>query len=82
MLLNEFIYFDSTQSDQVDDLRYNSDNDTSILKSKDLRKTRLTLRMLNDLRKAGDAREQEKKEELGLVRKMYAAPPPEAAPAA
>lgn len=81
MLLNEFIYFDGTQSDQVDDLRYNSDNDTSVLKSKDLRKTRLTLRMLNDLRKAGDAREQEKKEELDLVRKMYAAPPPEAAAA-
>jgi hypothetical protein len=35
--------------------------------------------MLNDLRKAGDAREKEKKEELGLVRKMYATPPPEAA---
>lgn len=82
MLLNEFIYFDGSQSDQVDDLRYNSDNDTSVLRSKDLRKTRLTLRMLNDLRKAGDAREQEKKEELGLVRKMYAAPPPEAATAA
>ena len=81
MLLNEFIYFDGQQSGQVDDLRYNSGNDTSVLKSKDLRKTRLTLRMLNDLRKAGDAREQEKKEELGLVRKMYAAPPPEAAPA-
>ena len=79
MLLNEFIYFDGQQLDPVDDLRYNSDNDTSVLKSKDLRKTRLTLRMLNDLRKAGDAREQEKKEELGLVRKMYAAPPPEAA---
>ena len=80
MLLNEFIYFDGKQSGQIDDLRYNTDNDTSVLKSKDLRKTRLTLRMLNDLRKAGDAREQEKKEELGLVRKMYAAPPPEAAP--
>ena len=78
MLLNEFIYFDGQQADQTDDLRYNADNDTSRLKSKDLRKTRLTLRMLNDLRKAGDAREQEKKEELGLVRKMYAAPPPEA----
>ena len=62
MLLNEFIYFDSQQPTQVDDLRYNSDNDTSVLKSKDLRKTRLTLRMLNDLRKAGDAREQEKKD--------------------
>lgn len=82
MLLNEFIYFDGQQSGQVDDLRYNSGNDTSVLKSRDLRKTRLTLRMLNDLRKAGDAREQEKKEELGLVRKMYAAPPPEAAPVA
>ena len=81
MLLNEFIYFDSQQSGQIDDLRYNSGNDTSVLKSRDLRKTRLTLRMLNDLRKAGDAREQEKKEELGLVRKMYAALPPEAAPA-
>jgi nucleosome binding factor SPN SPT16 subunit len=82
MLLTEFIYFNGQQADQVDDLRYNSDNDTSVLKSKDLRKTRLTLRMLNDLRKAGDAREQEKKEDLGLVRKMYAAPPPEAAPVA
>lgn len=82
MLLNEFMYFDSKQSDQIEDLRYNSDNDTSVLKSKDLRKTRLTLRMLNDLRKAGDAREEEKKVELGLVRKMYAAPPPEAVAAA
>jgi hypothetical protein len=79
MLLREFVYFDREQAEQTDDLRYNSDNDTSVLKSKDLRKTRLTLRMLNDLRKAGDAREKEKKEELGLVRKMYAAPPPEAA---
>jgi hypothetical protein len=65
----------------TDDNRYNSDNDTSVLKSSDLRKTRLTLRMLNDLRKAGDARESEKKEELALVRKMYATPPPEAMPA-
>jgi len=79
MLLNEFIYFDNKQSNQIDDLRYSSEHDTSVLKSTDLRKTRLTLRMLNDLRKAGDAREQEKKEELSLVRKMYAAPPPEAA---
>jgi hypothetical protein len=81
MFLREFIYFDRTQTEMVDDQRYNSDNDTSVLKSTDLRKTRLTLRMLNDLRKAGDAREVEQKEELALVRKMYAAPPPEAAPA-
>jgi hypothetical protein len=80
MFLREFIYFDRDQADMSDDNRYNSDNDTSVLKSTDLRKTRLTLRMLNDLRKAGDAREAEQVEELALVRKMYAVPP--AAPAA
>lgn len=62
-----------------DDLRYNSDNDTSPISQGDTRKTRLTLRMLNNLRKAGDAREQERKDEVALVRKMYAAPPPDAA---
>jgi hypothetical protein len=79
MILREFIYFDRKKSEMTDDLRYTSDNDTSILNSDDLRKTRLTLRMLNNLRKAGEAREIERREELGLVRKMYAAPPPDAA---
>lgn len=79
MFLREFIYFDKNRPNMVDDNRYESDKDTSILKMDDTRKTRLTFRMLNDLRKAGDAREKERKEELGLVRKMYAAPPPEQA---
>jgi len=77
MLLREFIYFDRQHNEMVDDQRYNSSNDTSVIGSDDLRKTRLTLRMLNDLRRAGDAREKEKKEELALVRKMYATPPSE-----
>ena len=79
MFLREFIYFDKSRPDMVDDNRYESDKDTSILKMDDTRKTRLTFGMLNDLRKAGDVREKERKEELGLVRKMYAAPPPEQA---
>ena len=79
MILREFMYFDKKNATPVEDNRYLSQNDTSVLRKSDVRKTRLTLRMLNDLRKAGDAREQEKKEELGLVRKMYAMPPPEAA---
>ena len=79
MILREFIYFDRRKSEMVDDLRYNSNHDTNILNPDDLRKTRLTLSMINDLRKAGEARENERREELGLVRKMYAAPPPEAA---
>jgi hypothetical protein len=79
MLLQEFMYFDRNQSSMTDDLRYKSEKDTSVLGTGDVRKTRLTLRMLNDLRRAGDARENERKEELALIRKMYAAPPPEAA---
>lgn len=79
MLLREFIYFDRKHAEMSNDLRYNSEKDTTIIGSDDLRKTRLTLGMLNNLRKAGDAREKERKEELALVRKMYAAPPPEAA---
>jgi len=79
MLLREFVYFDNKNAEPQEDNRYLSQNDTSVLKRSDLRKTRLTLKMLNDLRKAGEAREKERDEELGLVRKMYAAPPPEAA---
>jgi hypothetical protein len=81
MFLREFIYFDRDHSDPQDDNRYLSQNDKGILKSSDLRKTRLTLRMINDIRKAAEAHDKEKREELGLVRKMYAAPPPEEAAA-
>lgn len=77
MLLNEFIYFQDDQEEMTDSGRYESNHDSSVIRSKDLRKSRLTLKMLNELRKAGDAREREKKEELELVRTMYAAPEPE-----
>jgi hypothetical protein len=80
MLLREFIYFDNKNADpQVDD-RYLSQNDTDVLKSSDLRKTRLTLKMLGEIRRASEAHDREHEEEMGLVRKMYAAPPAEAAP--
>jgi len=79
MLLREFIYFDRDHADPQEDNRYLSQNDTGILRDADTRKMRLTLRMLNDIRKASDAHNKEQREELGLVRKMYATPPPEAA---
>lgn len=82
MILREFIYFDRDHADPQKDNRYISQNDTSVLKSSDLRKTRLTLKMINEIRRAAEAHDKEKREELGLVRKMYAAPPPEAAAAA
>jgi hypothetical protein len=82
MILREFIYFDRDHADLQKDNRYISQNDTSVLKSSDMRKTRLTLKMINDIRKAAEAHDKERRDELGLVRKMYAAPPPEAAAAA
>ncbi len=41
----------------------------------DLRKTRLTLRQLNKLRKMNDVRAVEYKEKLKLIRQQYAPPP-------
>jgi hypothetical protein len=77
MLLNEFLYFDKENLDPIEDDRYDIKKDKSVILSKDLRKSRLTLGMLNDLRKAGDAREKEQKEDLDLIRVMYATPPEE-----
>ena len=74
MLLQEFIYFEKDSGDLKSNDRYDSDRDTSVIINKDTRKMRLTLEMLNSLRKAGDAREQETKEDLELVRIMYAIP--------
>lgn len=78
MLLKEFMYFDRTHSEPVENNRYLNQNDTSVLKRGDTRKTRLTLKDINAIRKAAEAHQKEEKEELSLVRKMYATPPPEA----
>jgi hypothetical protein len=76
MLLQEFIYFNKPgQAQDDDESRYLSQNDTGILRRKDVRKTRLTLSMINALRNAGEERNKEKAKDLMLVRKMYAAPP-------
>ncbi|NBP00444.1 MAG: hypothetical protein EBU90_10035 [Proteobacteria bacterium] len=81
MLLKEFIYFDRKHLEMKDDQRYDSDRDVGVMYPDDVRKhSRLTLGMINNVRKATEARMKERKEDLALVRKMYAAPPPEAAP--
>lgn len=74
MLLQEFIYFEKDKAGLHTDNRYDPEHDTSVIFDKDNRKSRLTLKMLNNLRKAGDAREVETKQDLELVRIMYATP--------
>lgn len=80
MLLREFVYFNDKDSDQNQDRRYNPSDDKSILTVNDTRKTRLTLKTINKLRLAGEAREQETMEDLVLIRSMYANPPAEQMP--
>ena len=76
MILREFMYFDRNQLDTTGSDRYLSDNDTDTFKKSDTRKTRLTLKMISEIRRASDAHEVERKEELDLIKKMYAVPPP------
>lgn len=70
MILNEFW---SKEPEAYQDLS----KDNSQLELGDLRKTHLTLRQLNKLRRMNDVRTVEYKEKLKLVRKQYA-PAPEA----
>ena len=68
MLLTEFFRKDP---EAFQDLS----QDNSQPQEGDLRKSRLTLRQLNKLRKMNDVRTYEFKEKLKLVRKQYAPPP-------
>jgi hypothetical protein len=74
MLLKEFITINRNQNSFDENDRYDPSQDVSVIDVNDLRKSRLTLKMLNKLRKAGEAREQEQKDDLELIVKMYATP--------
>jgi len=67
MLLTEMF---SDQNSEYQDLT----KDNSQQKITDLRKTRLTLAQISQLRKMNDQRNLEKQEDLSRVRKQYGAP--------
>jgi hypothetical protein len=67
MLLTEMF---SDQNSEYQDLT----KDNSQKKITDLRKTRLTLAQISQLRKMNDQRNLEKQEDLSRVRKQYGAP--------
>ena len=68
MLLTEFFK-------KENDARQDLSQDNSQPEIGDLRKSRLTLRQLNKLRKMHDVRTFEYKEKLALIKKQYAPPP-------
>lgn len=74
MLLNEFFYFNEKNNDFAKDRRYDNSKDSSVLTRDDTRKTRLTLRQINQLRMQSEAHEMEKESEMSFVRQMYGTP--------
>ena len=78
MILRELFYADKDLQAMSSDLQYSASRDDSPLKRKDTRKTRLTLRQINELRKASESHILEQEKDLELVHQMYMTP---AAPA-
>jgi hypothetical protein len=79
MILRELFYIDPDTRHIANDLRYEPTRDNTSIKRSDTRKTRLTLRQLNELRKSSEAHILEQESELEFIHSMYATP---AAPAA
>ena len=71
MILRELFYFDKETIDSVDDKRYEAEYDDSIVKKNDTRKTKLTLRQINRIRKASELHNEESKRDLEFIKQMY-----------
>lgn len=73
MILRELYYFDRETAEPLDDKRYSPEYDHSVVDFDDTRKTRLTLRQINRIRKANELSVEEHAKELDQVRQMYGA---------
>jgi hypothetical protein len=74
MILRELFHFDGDAKSLANDFRYTGDRDQSPLKRKDTRKTRLTLRQINELRKSSELHILEQEKELEFIEQMYKTP--------
>jgi hypothetical protein len=71
MILRELFYFDKETVEPVENDRYDPQYDETPVKKSDTRKTRLTLRQINRIRKASELHNREQNEELMFIRQMY-----------
>ena len=74
MILRELFYIDPDTRSMANDLRYDPDRDSATLHRDDTRKTRLTLKQINSLRKSSEAHILEQERELTFIHDMYANP--------
>ena len=71
MILRELFYYDKETFEPIEDDRYDERSDDSPVEYNDTRKTRLTLRQINKVRKASELHTKEQSKELDFVRQMY-----------
>ena len=62
------------------DERYTAKDDKSIIRFDDLRKTKLTIEQINQIRKEQESKSKEYNKELETVKTMYAVPKEEELP--
>lgn len=74
MILRELFYVDNDAKAVSNDMRYSPDRDFTAVKRDDTRKTRLTLKQINELRKASEQHILEQEKELEFVQVMYKTP--------
>lgn len=79
MILRELFYADKDMKAMSTDLRYTPERDNSVMSRDDTRKTRLTLKQINELRKASEKHILEQEKDLEFVTQMYKPPPAPAA---
>lgn len=75
MILRELFYIDPDTRQVASELRYEPEKDGGTFLRGDTRKTRLTLKQINELRKASEAHLLEQESELDFIHTMYAPPP-------
>lgn len=74
MILRELFFHDKDSQALASDMRYNPSRDFTSLKRDDTRKTRLTLKQINELRKASEQHILEQEKELEFIQQMYQTP--------
>lgn len=79
MILRELFYFNNENSEMSSDEHYDSSNDKNVIKKGDTRKIRLTLKQINQLRRASDQHYIDQEKDVESISTMYAQPPAEPA---
>jgi hypothetical protein len=74
MILRELFYADNDMKAVASDMRYDPSRDSESMNRGDTRKTRLTLKQINELRKSSEAHILEQEKELEFVEIMYKPP--------